>query len=599
MLDWTETGTCGVNMNLVVIHTGHNATVAIFEEGECRGVFQEEKFNNAKNYTGFPSLALSFAINIIGRVDAFVFCETQQFFINAPDSAQATNIYEKATHYSIKGMYRYLEYRTGWMWLFSSLRDYVVRNKVAPGARQLLESHLKKLSGAGNIRIEYVDHHTAHCLSPLTFYGMNKVVEKQLLMSLDGAGDSFCSKVFVYDPSDQSLQQIAATPQDASLGLVYARMTKFLGMKMNEHEYKVMGLAAYVSERKYYAHIVEKLKQIVWLDEESLTFRSKFNTNTIFYFFQENFVGERFDNLSAGLQAFLEELVLQWIRAAIRKTGIPRVMLGGGVFMNVKLNQKILALPEVEALGIQPSCGDESLVIGAAGEVLRREGQCAKPVCSMYLGHEYSSEEVKYFLEKHGYQNKYKVVRVADIECRIAELLANHHVVARVRGKGEWGARSLCNRGILGNASDLKAFFEVNDMIKMRDFWMPFAPTILEEYAERYLVDWKELSKKCLESSRYMILTFQATELATLHLRAAMHQKDKTLRPQVVATNTDDRLYLLLKHYERLTGMGGVMNTSLNLHGFPLVGTLEQAMYTFENSGLKYLALEDYLVEKA
>jgi carbamoyltransferase len=132
----------------------------------------------------------------------------------------------------------------------------------------------------------------------------------------------------------------------------------------------------------------------------------------------------------------------------------------------------------------------------------------------------------------------------------------------------------------------------------MRDFWMPFAPTILDDWASKYIKDWDMIKDKAFDSTKYMIMTFDSTVVAQEHLRAAMHQKDKTLRPQIVSKEDSPLLYKLLKYYEELTGMGGCLNTSLNIHGYPLVGTLEQAIFTFENSGLEYLTLENFLLHK-
>lgn len=181
---------------------------------------------------------------------------------------------------------------------------------------------------------------------------------------------------------------------------------------------------------------------------------------------------------------------------------------------------------------------------------------------------------------------------------KIVDLLKKFEIVGFFRGAGEWGARSLCNRCIFGNASDLKTFYTVNDMVKMRDFWMPFAPTILMEWAGKYIKNWDSLEKKIHASSKYMIQAFDSTELAQNHLRAAIHQKDKTHRPQLLEEKDNPDVYKLFKKYEKETGMGGMMNTSLNIHGYPLVGSLDQAIFTLENSGMKYLAIENYLISK-
>lgn len=585
-------------MNILSIHTGHNATIAYFENGVCERILHEEKYNNIKNYTGFPFKALSQFKSLYPdtRLDIITLCETEHLFINTQAPEENINIYEKATHFKVKDIYRYAEYKTGLKTFFSPIRDYVIRRKVAPRARAILKQNIKNVLGFDNDnRIVFSDHHLNHALSPVAFYGLGQHKDPILLFTLDGAGDYFCSKL--YRLEDGKLSLISKTDQDASIGLIYARVTKFLGMKMNEHEHKVMGLAAYVKDNKYFQHIADRLKHVLWFDKETLTFQSKFNTNTISPYLKKYFSDERFDNIAAGLQKFTEDLVLDWINSAIQKTGIKAIALSGGVFMNVKLNQKILFNSPIEKVFIQPSCGDESLVLGAPQNISMSHNKPIKPVNTMLLGADYTNEEVSEYIEQANLNQRFNVTCIPDIELKIAELLADNKIVARFKGRGEWGARSLCHRAILGNGSKWETFFEINNIIKKRDFWMPFAPTVLEEWADQYIYDWETLMPKCLESSRYMIITFKATELAQKHLRAAMHQTDKTIRPQIINQDDGDT-YNLLKHFEKLTNMGGLLNTSLNLHGYPLVGTIDQAIFTFENSGLEYMAIENFLIQK-
>lgn len=150
----------------------------------------------------------------------------------------------------------------------------------------------------------------------------------------------------------------------------------------------------------------------------------------------------------------------------------------------------------------------------------------------------------------------------------------------------------------MANASDLKSFYIVNDMVKMRDFWMPFAPSILWDWGDRYVANWKTYEQKAKDSLKYMIITVDSTELAQNHLRAAIHQKDKTLRPQMIEEGDNFSMYRILKFFEAKTKMGGVMNTSFNLHGSPLVGGPKEAVNTFINSGLRYFAMGPYLIAK-
>jgi carbamoyltransferase len=216
----------------------------------------------------------------------------------------------------------------------------------------------------------------------------------------------------------------------------------------------------------------------------------------------------------------------------------------------------------------------------------------------MYLGGSYTNDEVLNFITKNNLESRYSIAKFEDVNKRIAELLSQFQIVARSSGRGEWGARSLGNRAILANPSDLKSFYMVNDTIKMRDFWMPFAPTILDTYASLYIKNWETVKTKVEESLKFMILTVDSTELGRNHLRGALHQKDHTFRPQICSQFDNENFYDLLQKFEGLTGIGGILNTSLNLHGLPLVGDFEQTFYTFENSDLKFLAIENYIISK-
>jgi carbamoyltransferase len=145
----------------------------------------------------------------------------------------------------------------------------------------------------------------------------------------------------------------------------------------------------------------------------------------------------------------------------------------------------------------------------------------------------------------------------------------------------------------MANPSDLKYVWTINEQIKMRDFWMPFAPTILKERANDYIENPKNIE------APYMIMAFRSTELAKTELRAAMHQADFTLRPQIIERSWNPRYYDIIKEFENITGIGGILNTSFNLHGKPIVMTPKDAVEeTLENSGLQHLILGDFLISK-
>ena len=595
-------------MKLLAILPTHNATVGIFEDGICKGIFQEEKFSDKKNHLGWPHRTLKYLSEKydFSTFDNVIITSEQQFYFpddrNHEDDSRYLNSYFGKILNNLKNLYFYLWYKLGNNFVFDYIFRYALHNVSTPKTKEEIAKTLLRDLGIPKEKIKYVEHHLMHALTPYYFYGLNKNFEDVLFITVDGHGDDYFSRIYEYRHADKSFTKIAQSPYTASLGLLYAETTRFLGMKPDEHEYKVMGLAAYVSSKKYFEKIYQKLSKIIRLNEETLVFESDVNTfSSIYYYLKDNFVGERFDNIAAGVQQFLEDMMCRYIQSAIKKTGISTVAVSGGVFMNVKLNQRIMNLPEVEKVYFQPSCGDESSVIGDAAQVFMEGNVELETIKTMYLGNDYSDNEVGKFIEENKLNDKYEV-KYYETESalfeKIVDLLKNFEIVGYFHGPGEWGARSLCNRTILGNASDLSTFYKVNDMIKMRDFWMPFAPTLLMEWAGKYIKDWDVLEPKIRDSSKYMIVTFDSTELAQKHLRAAIHQKDKTLRPQVFEEQDNPSLYRLFKFYEKETGMGGMLNTSLNIHGYPLVGTLEQALFTLENSGLKHLVLGSYYISK-
>lgn len=313
-------------------------------------------------------------------------------------------------------------------------------------------------------------------------------------------------------------------------------------------------------------------------------------------FIRKNLYTYRFDHIAGGLQKLTEELHQSWIEEAIKRYQINNIALGGGVFMNVKANGSILSLKSVHEMFAMPSCGDESNAIGAAYwgalHALKSTEKIPGPLVDLYLGPSFSDDEVWKELQLFKSTKLYILTRQKHPEAIIARLLAKGEIVAIFQGRMEWGARALGNRSILANASNLEVISIINKQIKNRDFWMPFAPAILDTWAEKYLVNPKKAN------SPFMMLAFHSTPLAQIHLKAAMHQADKTLRPQIVSKKQNSFLYGVIKRYEKQTGMGGILNTSFNIHGEPIVCTPRDALSTFHRSGLRYLLIGNWLISK-
>jgi len=258
----------------------------------------------------------------------------------------------------------------------------------------------------------------------------------------------------------------------------------------------------------------------------------------------------------------------------------------------------IMELPEIESLFIFPSCGDESNSTGAAYQIYAEEklkkGEPIdiNPLENIYFGPEFKDKEIEIVLKNNDNNNGvYKYEKKDDIEKEVAHLLNKEEIVARFKGKMEFGARALGNRSILADPINIEVVKTINDIIKNRDFWMPFAPSILKERTDEYLVNHKQID------SPYMIICFDSTEKVK-ELKAACHPYDNTIRPQVVYKDWNPDYYRLIKEFEKLTGRGAILNTSFNLHGHPIVCSPKDALEVFKKSGLEYMAMGNFLVRK-
>jgi carbamoyltransferase len=303
--------------------------------------------------------------------------------------------------------------------------------------------------------------------------------------------------------------------------------------------------------------------------------------------------GRRFDHIAAGAQAFVEQMLTGWVRNAVRETGIRRIACSGGVFMNVKANLAILELDEVEDMYVFPSCGDESNSIGAACWEAARAGEPVAPLEGLYFGEAISDAEAEAVLEAAvGRGARLRFHYCEDIERVTAEALAGGKIVARAKGPVEFGARALGNRSILARPDAPGVVRTINEAIKSRDFWMPFAPSVLASRAGRYY------SKPKGVRSPYMMFAFRAHPAMAAAFAAAQHPYDLTARAHEVEARHNPAYHRLLEEYEALTGEAIVLNTSFNLHGEPIVYRAADAVDVLLRSGLEYLAVGNWWVEK-
>lgn len=570
-------------MKVVGIHDGHNASVAYVENGELRFAIQEERLNLIKNYWGFPTRAfeclITSFIRDIKKVDAYVF--SSEYMPLGLDNKGLLQAFEKdATAYDVarnkiasSSTYRFITR--------VEARDKTSINRNKDARSKILEGF-----GISRDQIDFTDHHLSHAAS--AYYGLAGASgDPCLVVTLDGGGDKLCASVSIGE--NGSLRRIAETKVGDSLGNIYSRITFLLGFVPWEHEYKLMGMAPYASPERSreVARIFERYLEIDKNNRMAFSRKIPESTMHIAKRMQKDLIRQRFDLVCGGLQLFNEDLMAAWVRNCVEETGIKRVYCSGGVFMNVKGNKRISELAEVDHLDIFPSCGDETNAIGAAFYVAHQNGDSTSKLRHFYTGPAFSNEAAEEEIKHSGFKYRY----VEDINQQVADLLADGEIVARCSGSMEFGARALGNRSILADPRNRDSVRVINMMVKKRDFWMPFAPVIRKERADDYIINPKHLD------SPYMMMTFDTTD-ARNDFMAAVHNADLTTRAQILSREANPELYDIMLRFEKKTGRGILLNTSFNLHGYPIVLGPREAISVFQNSGLKFLVIENFLLTK-
>jgi carbamoyltransferase len=584
-------------MIVLGINETHCATAAVLRDGRIVGCASEERFTRLKNDAGYPRLAIDALLEECGLTPADIDIvalagarAASREWLNRVlhDEAYAREYYGV----SLPSPWRALGRRARKMGAKLGLAD-PSRGKFGISQSERLGFVTDHL-GIPKDRIICLDHHTCHAAA--AYYGSGFAGKDALILTNDNSGDGLCATASTGKGLELTRHE-AAPSAPGSLGAFYSFVTLGLGMKFGEHEYKVMGMAPYASE-KYAQRAEAALRRVFDLEDgRPALFRWQASGGR-YALLLETTLGLRFDAVAGGAQRLLEDIILRWGRLMHQRYGGGRVALGGGCFMNVKANMLLGQEDWVEELFAFPSCGDESNAVGAAYVAYLQE--CAKrgvtgrvePFGPAFLGSRVTDEEAEAVIRERGLEGRYKVAFQDRIEEKIAELLVSDGVVARCAGRMEFGARALGNRSILANPSDHRVVPLINRMIKNRDFWMPFAPTVLAERVADYLVNPKGFA------SPYMMLAMPTRAEARDRLVAAIHPQDGTARPQILERSWNPEYYAVISEFERRTGVGAVLNTSFNLHGEPVVCSALDAVDTFERSGLPHLAVGHWLISK-
>lgn len=561
---------------------GHDASAAILVDGKIVAAAEEERFirdKHAKNK--FPYEAAKYCLHEAGvspaQVDVVAFP-----YAEIPLTSPAR------WHYAMRHWYA---------------PDRAI-DAIFNGNRRFRRNRDKALTlmkdlGLSNARYFPVEHHLTHASS---CYHLSGFKEKTAIVGIDGKGE-YATTFFGYGENGK-IHKIKEFYDPDSLGGMYGAITEYLGFEMLDGEFKVMGMAPYGDPKKY------DLSGLVSFKDGDLRVNTglvnvvglrRYKENGKGYYFTPELVewlgpkrqGDEIDDpyihYAASVQQLLEDVALEmidyYVGDIIRETG--RIAMAGGVALNVKLNQRIIAMPGVKELFVQPASGDAGTSLGAASFAAAELGEKVEPMQHAYLGPAYTTEQCLAACEVHPAKPRFE--RIDNAAKKGAELLAAGNPLAWFQGRMEFGPRALGCRSILGDPSHPGVADRINAQIKYRERWRPFCPSMLDRVARDIL--------QTDHPAPYMTFTFDVADHWKPRIPEVVHE-DGTARAQVVTRETNPRYYALIEELERLRGIPVVLNTSLNRRGEPMICSPEDALNMFYGCDLQYLIMEDVLVSK-
>jgi carbamoyltransferase len=572
-------------MKILGIADGLTSGAALIEDGRVVYAVNEERLIRAKMATGFPRASIDRVMEDTRtraeEIDAVAVAMVNDYFREKAAAFEGWFLRDQTPlKEAILSASSHITRVVG----FSPLMQksyYGLKHHIGKARRKALPALLRRDWGF-SCPIKFIDHHFAHACSAYFTAGMGEAT----VITMDGAGDN--SSSHVYHVKDGQFRKLWNVDSFNSIGNYYGYITHICGFKAHRHEGKITGLAAY--GEPIYADILKRF--IAYEDGRTV------NKGGVFYWAAVNGIERalprsyRREDLAASMQQVLEDVGCAYIRHWMEKTGCGNLALAGGVFANVKLNQRIHQLNGVQSLFIHPGMGDEGLAVGAAlavsAPMTKGSGIqiASSKLSNVYFGPGSDDREIKRAVEKE----KLEAERVQEIEPRIAALLARGFVVARFNGRMEYGPRALGNRSILYQATDPTVNDWLNKRLQRTEF-MPFAPVTLKEFADQCYVN----LEGARDAARFMTITFDCTDWMKKHCPAVVHV-DGTARPQIIDKQANPSYHRILEEYRKLTGLPTLINTSFNMHEEPIVCTPADALRAFLEGHLDYLAMGNYLL---
>ena len=465
--------------------------------------------------------------------------------------------------------------------------------------KKVFTNYIRKNFNKRNLfpkKIYFFDHHLCHAIPSYYLSPYNN--EKALALTIDGQGDGFFSKLYVFDEKAKYklIGYSKATPlgqggqggRYLSVGRIYEHFTQAMDLRVGSDEGKVEALAAF---GKADQDLLAQLKDATQIDKNTLSINYDLAKITPFYdidFLKKHRAKMGDENFCAVVQTYLEDTVVDYLNFAYEKYPINNLCLSGGVAANIIMSLNIYERTPFKNIYVLPPMGDDGLAIGSAILTALEVGEDVswlKDYVMPYFGDEYTRDQVKQVLD--GFDN----ITVEDLESswpeEAAKSVAEGKICSLFHGKMEFGPRALGNRSIIGNPMMEDTRQRINSTVKRRPSYQPFCPSILEEERGRLFKD--------SFPHKHMAIAFRMKEEHIKNLPCAVHV-DGTARPQFVEEQDNPNYYKYLKELKNIMGYGVSLNTSFNLHGRTIVRTPEDAVVDFIDCNLDELFIEGYRV---
>lgn len=535
----------------------HDAAAVLVEDGNILFAIEEERLNRIKHTNRMPVKAISACLasrNVhLKDIDAFSYYEQ-----DVDD------------------------------WLRRELLGNPNQPRCLERVPFLQEQFRRALGGEVDAdRFQFVHHHYSHAMSAFAVSGY----ESSLIITLDGAGDGNSGIVLNMTPGQ--CEHLASLSAANSLGLFYLDVIAYLGYRLFD-EYKVMGLAPYGDPERFRG-VFRSFYTLLPNGEYEI---NRGNMLTWFSTLAPRRKGEPFSqehkDIAAALQESLEALAFHVIKNYKEVTGQKNLCLAGGVAHNCTLNGKILRSGMFENVFVQPAAHDAGCALGAAlFSYYQMTPAAGKPaqINHVFWGTEVGGDD---FIRGQlgSWQGFLEFTREPDIVERAAQLLASDHVIGWVQGRSEFGPRALGNRSILADPRPAKNKNRINQLVKKREAYRPFAPSVVEEEAEKFFD-----VRAGRDPHGFMLFVVDVKKDKRSSLGAITHV-DGTARVQVVSSETNEKFWRLIRAFGQKTGIPILLNTSFNNNVEPIVNSAEDAIVCFLTTGIDYLVIGDYLIKK-